>query len=70
MMLEAGTGQLLIAVQDDSLEDFASGTRTLLVQVTQDGCVGSVSENFDGRLNLLRVIGLDEARHESILPDI
>jgi hypothetical protein len=69
VMLEAGPGQLLAAVQDDSLEDFAGGTRTILVQVTQDGRVSSVSENFDGRLNLLRVIGLDEARHASILPD-
>lgn len=70
VMLEAGPGQLLVAVQDDSLEDFAGGTGAVLVQVTQDGRVGSVSENFDGCLNLLRVIGLDEARHASILPDI
>ena len=69
VMLEAGPGQLLVVVQDDSLEDFAGGTRAVLVQVTQDGRVGSVSENFDGCLNLLRVIGLDEARHASILPD-
>jgi hypothetical protein len=31
--------------------------------------VGSIPENFDGRLNFLRVIGLYEARHASILPD-
>lgn len=69
VMLEAGPSQLLIAVQNDPLEDFAGGTRAVLVEVTQDGRVGAVSENFDGCLNLLRVIGLDEARHASILPD-
>lgn len=69
VMLEAGPGQLLLVVQDDSLEDFARGAGAVLVQVTQDGRVGSVSENFYGCLNLLRMIGLDEARHASILPD-
>jgi hypothetical protein len=69
VMLEAGPSQLLVAVQDDSLQDLAGGTRALLMQVTQDGRVGSVPENFDGCLNLLRVIGLYEARHASILPD-
>jgi hypothetical protein len=69
VMLEAGPGQHLPVVQNDSLEDFARGAGAVLVQVTQDGRVGSVSKNFDGCLNLLRVIGLDEARHASILPD-
>jgi hypothetical protein len=69
VVLEAGPSQLLVTDQDDSLQDFAGGTRALLMQVTQDGGVGSVPENFDGRLNFLRVIGLYEARHASILPD-
>ena len=69
VMLEARPGQPLVAVQDDSLEDFAGGTRAHLVQIPQDGRVRSVSENFDGCLNLAGVIGLDEARHASILPD-
>jgi len=69
MVLKAGAGQLLVIVQDKSLEDFAGGAGAVLMQVTQDGRVGSVSENFDSCLNLLRMIGLDEARHASILPD-
>lgn len=69
VVLEAGPGQRLVAVQDYSPEDFAGGAGAVLVEVTQDGRVGSVSENFDGCLNLLRVVGLDEARHASILPD-
>lgn len=69
MVLKAGAGQRLVTVQDNSLEDFAGGAGAVLMQVTQDGRVGSVSENFDSCLNLLRMIGLDEARHASILPD-
>ena len=69
VMLETRTGQLFAAIQDDSLKDLAGGARAVLVQVPQDGRVGSIPENFDGCLNLLRMIGLNEARHASILPE-
>lgn len=69
VVLKTGSGQLPTVVQDNPLEDFAGGAGAVLMQVTQYGRMGSISENFDGCLNLLRMIGLDEARHASILPD-
>lgn len=69
VVLKARPRQLFAAFQDDSPEDLAGTAGAVQMQVTQDGRVSPVSEDFDGCLNLLRMAGLDETRHGSILPD-
>lgn len=69
VVLEAGSCELLAAIQDNPAQNLPCRRRADLAEVPQDRRMGAVSENFDDCLNLLRMTGLDEARHASILPD-
>lgn len=69
MVLKAGARELFTAIQDNPAQNLPGRRRSNLAEMPQDRRVGAVSENFDNCLNLLRMTGLDEARHASILPD-